>query len=75
MDLGLYVIIFYVFCKQDEKINKRALFDDFLIFIPLKLPTMVILKQQSTVKRVLFSCPGLCIRDYLPLLLCILQIG
>ena len=42
------------FCKQDEKFNKRTLFDDFLIFIPLKLPTMVILKQQNTVKRVLF---------------------
>ena len=51
MDLGLYVIIFYVFCKQDEKFNKRTLFDDFLIFTPLKLPTMVILKQQNTVKR------------------------
>ena len=54
MDLGLYVIIFYVFCKRDEKFNKRTLFDDFLIFIPLKLPTMVILKQQNTVKRALF---------------------
>ena len=75
MDLGLYVIIFYVFCKQDEKFNKRTLFDDFLIFLPLKLPTMVILKQQNTVKRVLFSCRGLCIRDYLSLLLRILQIG
>ena len=63
------------FCKQDEKFNKRTLFDDFLIFIPLKLPTMVIIKQQNTVKRVLFSCRGLCIRDYLSLLLRILQIG
>ena len=54
MDLGLYVIIFYVFCKQDEKFNKRTLFDDFLIFIPLILPTMVILKQQNTVKRSFF---------------------
>ena len=75
MDLGLYVIILYVFCKQDEKFNKRTVFDDFLIFIPLKLPTMVILKQQNTVKRVLSSCYGLCIRDCLSLLLCILQIG
>ena len=73
MDLGLYVIIFYVFCKQDEKFNKRTLLDDFLIFIPLKLPTMVILKQQNTVKRVLFSCHGLWIREYLSLLLSILH--
>ena len=36
---------------------------------------MVILKQQNTVKRVLFSCRGLCIWDYLSLLLRILQIG
>ena len=39
------------------------------------LPTMVILKQQNTVKRALFSRRGLCIRDYLSLLLRILQIG
>ena len=75
MDLGLYVIIFFLFCKQDEKFNKRTLFDDFLIFIPLKLLTMVILKQQNTAKRVLFSCRGLCMRGYLSLLLCILHIG
>ena len=42
------------FCKQDEKFNKRTLFDDFLIFIPLKLPTMVILKQQTLLKGSFF---------------------
>ena len=50
----------YFVNRKKNLILKRTLFDDFLIFIPLKLPTMVILKQQNTVKRVLFSCRGLC---------------
>ena len=67
--------LFSMFFVNRMKKLIRGLYDDFLIFIPLKLPTMVILKQQNTVKKVLFSCRGLCIRDYLSLLLCILQIG
>ena len=61
------IFLMYFVNRMKNLIRRLCLMT--LIFIPLKLPTIVILKQKNTVKMVLFSCCGLYIRDYLLLLL------